>query len=77
MVIHVNLLNKDLLLTPHSFQRMIERGIDFEELRALLESNQSQSIFQKNGNVRITNGKISAVLRLSGNVFYIVTVYRD
>ncbi|WP_148202015.1 hypothetical protein [Fervidobacterium nodosum] len=77
MIIHIKLLDKDLLLTPHSFERMLERQINFEELKELLESKDSQVIFQKNGNIRITNGKLSAIVRWSGREFYLVTVYRD
>ncbi len=77
LIIHIELLNRDLLLTPHSFERMLERQIDLDELKELLESKDSQAIFQKNGNIRVTNGKLSAIIRWSGRVFYLVTVYRD
>ncbi|MCX7654525.1 MAG: DUF4258 domain-containing protein [Fervidobacterium sp.] len=77
MIIHVNLLGLDLMLTPHSFERMVERGISVDEVKKLLESKDSQALLQKNGNIRITNGIISVVLRLSGKVLYLVTVYRN
>ncbi|MEN3041954.1 MAG: DUF4258 domain-containing protein [Fervidobacterium sp.] len=77
MIIHVNLLGLDLMLTPHSFERMVERGISVDEIKKLLESKDSQALLQKNGNIRITNGIISVVLRLSGKVLYLVTVYRN
>lgn len=77
MVIYVSLLGKNVLLTPHSFERMVERNITIEEIKNLLESRHSQAIFQKNGNIRITNGYISAILKLSGSVLYLVTVYKD
>lgn len=77
MIIHVSLLEKDLLLTPHAFQRMIERGVELEELVELLESKDAQATIQYNQRIRITNGKITAVLQLSGSVLYLVTVYRE
>lgn len=77
MIIHVSLLEKDLLLTPHAFQRMIERGVELEELVELLESKDAQATIQYNQRIRITNGKITTVLQLSGSVLYLVTVYRE
>lgn len=77
MIIRVQLLQKDLLLTPHSFERLVERNIDFEELKNLLESKESHAILQKNGNIKITNGKISAIVRLSGSILYLITVYKE
>lgn len=77
LVIYVSLLGKNVLLTPHSFERMVERDITIDEVKSLLESKESQAIFQKNGNIRITNGYISAILRLSGSILYLVTVYKD
>lgn len=72
--IHVVLLEKDLLLTPHAYERMIERGVSLEELKELLESKNSRAFMQKNGRIRISNGSIEAVLQLSGSVLYLVTV---
>lgn len=77
MIIHVSLLEKDLLLTPHAFERMIERGVELKQLVELLESKDAQATIQYNQRIRITNGKIAAVLELSGPVLYLVTVYGE
>ncbi|MGB9790320.1 EamA family transporter [Thermotoga caldifontis] len=74
--IHVALLRKDLLLTPHAYERMIERNVSFEELKELLESKSSRAFMQKNGRIKISNGSIEAVLQPSGKVLYLVTVMR-
>ncbi|WP_213075156.1 DUF4258 domain-containing protein [Fervidobacterium pennivorans subsp. carthaginiensis] len=74
-IIHVSLLDRDVLLTPHVYERMVERGITLEDLVKLLESKDSMAIMQKNFRLKITNGEISAVLQLSGKVLYAVTVF--
>ncbi|MEN3008759.1 DUF4258 domain-containing protein [Pseudothermotoga sp.] len=76
MVLHVELLGKDLLLTPHAYERMIERGISLEELMNVLSSKDSYAFIQKNGRIRIGNDYIEAVLQLSGSVLYLVTVVK-
>lgn len=76
MVLHVRLLNKDLLLTPHAYERMIERGVNLEELTAVLESKDSYAFVQRNGRIRIGNDRIEVVLQPSGSVLYLVTVVR-
>lgn len=75
-VVHVASLGKDLLLTPHAYERMIERGVSLEELKELLESKNSRVFMQKNGRIRVSNGSIEVVLQLSGKVLYLVTVMR-
>ncbi len=77
MIIHLSLLEKDLLLTPHAFERMTERGIELEQLVELLESKNAEASIQYNERIRITNGEITAVLHLSGSVLYLVTVYKE
>ncbi|HOJ88394.1 MAG TPA: hypothetical protein PLP64_01295 [Pseudothermotoga sp.] len=77
MIIHVALLERDLLLTPHAYQRMLERGIEVNELSRLLESKDAQAIIQHNGRISISNGIITAILQLSGHVLYLVTVLRE
>lgn len=77
MVVHIALLGKDLLLTPHAFERMSERGIELEQLVELLESKEAEAAIQYNGRIRITDGEITAVLKLSGSVLYLVTVYKE
>ncbi|MFN3284044.1 MAG: hypothetical protein ACK40Q_07420 [Pseudothermotoga sp.] len=77
MIIHVSLLGKDLLLTPHAFERMMERGIELKELVELLESRNCEATIQYNGRIRITNGEITTILQLSGSVLYLVTVYKE
>ncbi|MCS7174843.1 DUF4258 domain-containing protein [Pseudothermotoga sp.] len=76
MVLHVELLGKDLLLTPHAYERMIERGISLEELMNVLSSKDSYAFIQKNGRIRIGNDYMEAVLQLSGSVLYLVTVVK-
>lgn len=76
MIIHVSSLGRDLLLTPHAFERMMERGIELKELVDFLESRNCEATIQYNGRIRITNGEITTVLQLSGSVLYLVTVYR-
>ncbi|MGB9614070.1 MAG: DUF4258 domain-containing protein [Fervidobacterium sp.] len=77
MVLHIELLNKNLLLTPHSFERMVERKISIDELKNLLESKNTQVTFLKNGNIKLTDGTLTAIVRWNGKEFYLVTVYRD
>uniref|UniRef100_A0A7C4VU62 DUF4258 domain-containing protein n=1 Tax=Fervidobacterium thailandense TaxID=1008305 RepID=A0A7C4VU62_9BACT len=74
--IYVELLGRTVLLVPHTFQRMIERGITVEELVGLLESKHSKALFQRNGRIRITNGQITAVIQLWLGTAYVVTVFR-
>ncbi len=74
-IIHVSLLNRDVLLTPHVYERMVERGITLEELVKLLESKESMALMQKNFRLKVTNGEISAILELSGKVLYVITVF--
>lgn len=75
-IIHVNLLGKNLLLTPHAYQRMIERGVSLEELKKVLESEDSQALVQKNGRIKVSDGHIEVILQLSGKVLYLVTVMK-
>ncbi|WP_448379499.1 DUF4258 domain-containing protein [Fervidobacterium sp.] len=74
-ILHVSLLDRDVLLTPHVYERMVERGITLEDLVKLLESKDSMAIMQKNFRLKITNGEISAILQLSGKVLYVITVF--
>lgn len=74
--IHVAALGKDLLLTPHAYERMIERSVTFEELKEVLESRNSYAFIQKNGRIRIGNGQIEVILQVSGATLYLVTVLR-
>ncbi|WP_448375602.1 hypothetical protein [Fervidobacterium sp.] len=74
-LIHISLINKDLILTPHVYERMLERNITLEQLVNMLESKDSMAIMQKNFRLKITNGEISAILQLSGRVLYAITVF--
>ncbi|WP_448376860.1 hypothetical protein [Fervidobacterium sp.] len=74
-LIHISLINKDLILTPHVYERMLERNITLEQLVNMLESKDSMAIMQKNFRLKITNGEISAILQLSGKVLYAITVF--
>jgi hypothetical protein len=74
-IIHVSLLDRDVLLTPHVYERMVERGVTPEDLVKLLESKDSMAVLQKNFRLKITNGEISAILQLSGKVLYVITVF--
>lgn len=76
MILHVGLLNKDLFLTTHAYERMIERGVSLEELIAVLESKDSYAFVQRNGRIRIGNDHIEVVLQPSESVLYLVTVVR-
>ncbi len=75
-IIHVNLLGKNLLLTPHAYQRMIERGVSLEELKKVLESEKSHAVVQKNGRIKVSDGRIEVILQPSAGVLYLVTVMR-
>ncbi len=75
-IIRVNLLGKNLLLTPHAYQRMIERGVSLEELKKVLESEKSHAMVQKNGRIKVSDGHIEVILQLSGGALYLVTVMR-
>ncbi|MGQ9856187.1 MAG: hypothetical protein ACUVQF_05575 [Fervidobacterium sp.] len=74
---YISLIGKEALLTPHVYERMIEREITFEELIDMLESKDSMAVVQKNFRIKVTNGNISAILQLSGSVLYIITVFRE
>ena len=74
-LIHISLINKDLILTPHVYERMLERNITLEQLINMLESKDSMAIMQTNFRLKITNGEISAILQLSGKVLYAITVF--
>jgi len=56
---------------------MVERGISIDDLKELLESKSSAAVMQSNGRIRISNGKIVAILQLSFRDLYIVTVFRE
>ncbi|HBT39377.1 MAG: Uncharacterized protein XD58_0800 [Thermotoga sp. 50_1627] len=75
-IIHVNLLGRNLLLTPHAYERMVERGVSLEELKELLESKHACAVVQRNGRIRIDNGQIEAILQPSIKALYLVTVIR-
>ncbi len=62
---------------PHTYDRMVERGISIDDLKELLESKSSTAVMQSNGRIRISNGKIVAILQLSFRGLYIVTVFRE
>ena len=62
---------------PHTYDRMVERGISIDDLKELLESKSSAAVMQSNGRIRISNGKIVAILQLSFRGLYIVTVFRE
>lgn len=62
---------------PHTYDRMVERGISIDDLKELLESKSSAAVMQSNGRIRISNGKIVAILQLSFRDLYIVTVFRE
>ena len=75
-VIHVNLLGKNLLLTPHAYERMIERGVSLEELKNVLESKDSRAMVQRNGRIKVSDGHIEVILQPSAAVLYLVTVMK-
>ncbi|MEJ5258122.1 MAG: DUF4258 domain-containing protein [Fervidobacterium sp.] len=75
--LYISLIDKEALLTPHVYERMLERGITLEELVEMLESKDSMAVMQKNFRIKVTNGNISAILQLSGSVLYIITVFRE
>ncbi|ODN30847.1 hypothetical protein [Fervidobacterium thailandense] len=75
--IYINRLGRLILLTPHTFQRMIERSIMLDELVEMLESGGSKAILQKSGRIRITDGRITAILQLSFGALYVVTVFKN
>jgi drug/metabolite transporter (DMT)-like permease len=75
-ILHVNLLGKNLLLTPHAYQRMIERGVSLEELKKVLESEDSRALVQRNGRIKVSDGHIEAILQPSAGVLYLVTVMK-
>lgn len=74
--IFIELLGKELLIMPHAYERMVERGICLEELLTMLESPSSSSVLGRHGRIRITNGRLTAVLQLTTGGLYLVTTYR-
>ncbi len=77
MNFYIELLQREALLMPHTYDRMVERGISIDDLKELLESKSSTAVMQKNGRMRISNERIVAILQLSFRDLYIVTVFRD
>lgn len=77
MNFYIELLQREALLMPHTYDRMVERGISIDDLRELLESRSSTAVMQSNGRIRISNERIVAILQLSFRDLYIVTVFRD
>jgi len=74
---YIELLQREALLMPHTYDRMVERGISIDDLKELLESKSSTAVMQKNGRMRISNERIVAILQLSFRDLYIVTVFRN
>jgi len=62
---------------PHTYDRMVERGISIDDLTQLLESKGSSAIMQRNGRIKISNEKIVAIVQLSFRDLYIVTVFKE
>ncbi|HOK33121.1 MAG TPA: DUF4258 domain-containing protein [Fervidobacterium sp.] len=77
MNFYIELLQREALLMPHTYDRMVERGISIDDLKELLESKSSTAVMQKNGRMRISNERIVAILQLSFRDLYIVTVFRN
>ena len=75
--IHIASLKKDLFLSTHSYQRIIERGITLKELKNMLESEDSVAVVQKNGRIRISNGTLTAILGADGEELVLVTTFRN
>ncbi len=75
--IYIKTLGKNLYLRPHATQRIFERGISIESLKTMLESPESKAEIQKNGRIRITNEKITAILQLNGDDLSLVTTFRN
>lgn len=75
--IFIKLLNRELLLMPHAFERMVERGISLDELIEMLESPTSSAMMGRQGRIRVTDGKLTAILQLAGRELYLVTTYRN
>ncbi|MGB4262709.1 MAG: DUF4258 domain-containing protein [Fervidobacterium sp.] len=76
MNLYIGLLGKEALLMPHTYDRMVERGISIDDLTQLLESKDSSAIMQRNGRIKISNEKIVAIVQLSFRDLYIVTVFK-
>lgn len=70
-------IGKDLYLSTHASQRISQRGVKIRELIEMLESKKSRAEIQKNGRVRITNGKITAIVGINGEDLVLVTAFRN
>ena len=75
--IHIFSIGKDLYLSTHAAQRIAQRGVRICELTEMLESKKSRAELQNNGRVRITNGKITAIVGIDGGDLVLVTVFRN
>ena len=75
--IHIASVGKNLYLSTHAMQRLKERGVEIRKLKEMLESKNSKAIMQPNGRIKITNGKITAVLALNANDLVLVTVFKN
>ncbi len=75
--IYIRALERYLYLSTHSYHRLNERGISPERLKRMLESANSQAVMQKNGRIRVSDGKITAILAMDGDDLVLVTVFRN
>lgn len=75
--LYIKTLERSLYVKPHAVQRIVERGISFESLERMLESPESAAVVQKNGRIRVTDGKITAVLEPDGDDLLLVTTFRN
>ncbi|GEM_PF-3573943 len=76
-VIHIASIGKDLYLSTHAALRIKERGVSVKRLKEMLESKKSKAGMQSNGRIRVTDGKITAVLALNANDLVLVTVFKN
>jgi hypothetical protein len=50
--------------------------VSLEELKKVLESEDSRALVQRNGRIKVSDGHIEAILQPSAGVLYLVTVMK-
>ncbi len=75
--IYIRALERYLYLSTHSYERLNERRVSLRRLKEMLESKESTALVQKNGRIRVSDGKLTAILGIDGDDLVLVTVFRN
>ncbi len=61
----------------HAVQRMEERDISQEKVEKIVQDPASKAFAQSGGRLRITDGELTVIAKLSGRKIVIMTVFYD